>query len=317
MTQAAPLPPAQLEALAEWAAGRRAAGDSWAAMEEQLADLPDEVVSQLPRLVSQWYDKQRLAVKRAAAFDRRAQGEVSVAAESIEARAEGKFAGTELFRCVSEFDQSNRRDDFEATWAGVAPADPILTDRATALRVVEYLRGGMLKARWRWRYLRWWRLAEGETWETVSGAGSATLAGGEEVRWVVQAVLVRDASGGILSAFPECRAYLRREEAFGRRHRNGDRLEIQRRESDCRELDVRELAARLAAVMSAALGATGSGIRDNAELARILGVSREAVRVRKLRITQAAGMRAVEGLAPARAAGGRASRQKLLGRGTH
>jgi hypothetical protein len=288
MTQAAPLPPAQLDALAEWAAGRRAAGDSWAAMEEQLAGLPDEVVQQLPALVEHWHARQRLALKREAVCDRRAQGETSVAAQSIETLT-------------------------DEAWAGVAPADPILIDRANALRVVEYLRGGMLKARWRWRYLRWWRLAEGETWETVSGAGCATLPGGEEVRWVMQAVVVRDASGGILSAFPECRAYLRREEAFGRRHRNGNRLEIQRRESDCRELDVRELAARLAAVMSAALGATGSGIRDNAELARILGVSREAVRVRKLRITQAAGMRAVEGLAPARAAGGRASRQKLLG----
>ena len=306
---ATPLPPDQLNALAEWAAGRRAAGDSWAAMEEQLADLPDEVVSQLPRLVSQWYDKQRLAVKRAAACDRRAQGEVSVGAMSLEAMQEGR-TGESGFRSSSV----NRRDDIasniEERWAGVAPADPILTDRANALRVVEYLRGGLLKARWRWRYLRWWRLAEGETWETVSGAGCATLPGGEEVRWAVQAVVVRDAAGAILSAFPECRAYLRREEAFGRRHRNGDRLEIQRRESDCRELDVRELAARLAAVMSAALGATGSGIRDNAELARILGVSREAVRVRKLRITQAAGMRAVEGLAPARAAGGRASQLK-------
>jgi hypothetical protein len=304
-----------MDALAEWAAGRRAAGDSWAAMEEQLADLPEDVVSQLPRLVSAWYDKQRLAVKRAAAFDRRAQGEVSVGAMSLEAMQEGR-TGESGFRSCSV----NRRDDIassiEERWAGVSPADPILTDRANALRVVEYLRAGMLMTRWRWRYLRWWRLAEGETWETVSGAGSATLPGGEEVRWVMQAVLVRDASGGILSAFPECRAYCRHYGGPGSTHGQGSRLEIQRREADCRELDVRELAARLAAVMSAALGAAGSGIRDNAELARILGVSREAVRVRKLRITQAAGMRAVEGLAPARAAGGRASRQKTLGRVT-
>jgi len=287
MTQAAPapLPPDQLNALAEWAAGRRAAGDSWAAMEEQLAGLPDEVVQQLPRLVDGWLGRQRLAAKREATHDRRAQGECSVAAVSLETLT-------------------------DEAWAGVAPADPVLTDRANALRVVEYLRAGMLKARWRWRYLRWWRLTKGETWETASGPGIATLPGGEEVRWLIQAVVVRDASGGILAAFPECRAYCRHHHWDGPRTSAGPRLEIQRREADCRELDVRELAARLAAVMSAALGAAGSGIRDNAELARILGVSREAVRVRKLRITQAAGMRAVEGLAPARAAGGRASQRK-------
>jgi hypothetical protein len=260
-------------------------------MEEQLVGLPDEVVQQLPRLVDGWLGRQRLAAKREATCDRRAQGETSVAAQSLDAMP-------------------------EHDWAGVAPADPILIDRANALRVVEYLRAGMLQTRWRWRYLSWRRLAEGETWETSPGPGEATLPGGGVVRWLMQAVIVLDAAGGILSAFPECRAFRRHYEGHKPSHRAGDCLEIQRREADCRELDVRELAARLAAVMSAALGAAGSGIRDNAELARILGVSREAVRVRKLRITQAAGMRAVEGLAPARAAGGRASQRKLLGRGT-
>jgi hypothetical protein len=278
------LQPDQLNALAEWAAGRRAAGDSWVSIEEQLPGIPDDVISQIPRLVAGWLDRQRLQAKREATHDRRAQGERSVAAQSIETLT------TEA-------------------WAGVSPADPILIDRVNALRVVEYLRAGMLRVRWRWRYLRWWRLRDGQTWQTVPGAGKATLPGGEAVQWLNQAVVIRDEDGAILAAFPECRAYLRREAAFGRR-RIGDRLEIQRREADCRELDLRELAARLAAVMSAALGATGSGIRDNAELARILGVSREAVRVRKLRITQAAGMRAVEGRVPARAAGGIASKRR-------
>ena len=281
--------PEQLEALAEWAAGRRAAGDSWAAMEDQLVGIPEEVVQQLPALVNAWLGRQRLATKRAATCDRRAQGETSVAAQSLDAT-------------------------IEADWAGVAPADPVLVDRANALRVVEYLRAGMLRARWRWRYLRWWKLRDTETWETVPGPSEATLPGGEVVRWLIQAVVVRDASGGILSAFPECRAFIRGYDS--RKRGQTISLEIQRREADCRELDLREVAARLAAVMSAALGAAGSGIRDNAELARILGVSREAVRVRKLRITQAAGMRAVEGLAPARAAGGKASQRKALGRGS-
>ena len=258
-------------------------------MEEQLVGIPDDVVSRLPALVASWLGKQRIATKRAATGDRRAQGETSVAAQSLDATV-------------------------EADWAGVAPADPVLVDRANALKVVQYLREGMLKARWRWRYLSWRRLREGETWETVPGPSEAVLPGGEVVRWLMQAVVVRDATGGILSAFPECRAFCRHYEGRKPTHRKGDCLEIQRREADCRELDLREVAARLAAVLSAALGAAGSGIRDNAELARILGVSREAVRVRKLRITQAAGMRAVEGLAPARAAGGKASQRKLLGR---
>jgi hypothetical protein len=278
------LQPEQLEALAEWAAGRRAAGDSWAAMEEQLAGIPDDVVADLPRLVAGWLDRQRLQAKREATHDRRAQGETSVAAQSIETLT------TEA-------------------WAGVSPADPILIDRANALRVVEYLRAGMLRVRWRWRYLRWWKLRDGQTWQTVPGAGGATLPGGEAVQWLNQAVVIRDEHGSILAAFPECRAYLRREAAFGRRHRNGDRLEIQRREADCRDLDLRELAARLAAILSAALGAS-SGFRDNADIASVLGVSREAVRVRKLRLTQAAGMRAVEGRVPARAAGGIASKRR-------
>lgn len=278
------LQPEQLEALSEWAAGRRAAGDSWASIEEQLPGIPDVVVADLPRLVAGWLDRQRLQAKRAASCDRRAQGETSVAAQSLETLT------TEA-------------------WAGVSPADPILIDRANALRVVEYLRGGMLKVRWRWRYLRWWKVRDGETWETVPGIGGATLPGGEEVRWLNQAVVIRDAQGTVVAAFPECRAYHKPKGTFAKK-RLGDRLEIQRREADCRELDLRELAARLAAVMSASLGAAGSGFRDNAELARVLGVSREAVRVRKLRITQAAGMRAVEGLSPARAAGGIASKRR-------
>lgn len=260
-------------------------------MEGQLQGIPEDVVTRLPSLVNAWLGRQRLATKRAATCDRRAQGETSVAAQSLDAMT-------------------------EQDWAGVAPADPVLVDRANALRVVEYLRAGMLRARWRWRYLRWWKLRDSETWETVPGPSEATLPGGEVVRWLMQAVVIRDASGGILSAFPECRAYCRHYAGPDSTHGQGYRLEIQRREADCRELDLREMAARLAAVMSAALGAAGSGIRDNAELARILGVSREAVRVRKLRITQAAGMRAVEGLAPARAAGGKASQRKLLGRAT-
>jgi hypothetical protein len=253
-------------------------------MEEQLAGIPDDVVADLPRLVAGWLDRQRLQAKREATHDRRAQGETSVAAQSIETLT------TEA-------------------WAGVSPADPILIDRANALRVVEYLRAGMLRVRWRWRYLRWWKLRDGQTWQTVPGAGGATLPGGEAVQWLNQAVVIRDEHGSILAAFPECRAYLRREAAFGRRHRNGDRLEIQRREADCRDLDLRELAARLAAILSAALGAS-SGFRDNADIASVLGVSREAVRVRKLRLTQAAGMRAVEGRVPARAAGGIASKRR-------
>jgi hypothetical protein len=280
------LQPEQLEALAEWAAGRRAAGDSWAAMEEQLAGIPDDVVADLPRLVAGWLDRQRLQAKREATHDRRAQGETSVAAQSIETLT------TEA-------------------WAGVSPADPILIDRANALRVIEYLRAGMLRVRWRWRYLRWWKLRDGQTWQTVPGAGGATLPGGEAVQWLNQAVVIRDEHGAILAAFPECRAYHKLSGTFAKnkKKRLGDRLEIQRREADCRDLDLRELAARLAAIMSAALGAS-SGFRDNAELARVLGVSREAVRVRKLRITQAAGMRAVEGLSPARAAGGIASKRR-------
>ena len=278
------LQPEQLDALAEWAAGRRAAGDSWAAMEAQLPDIPDDVAARLPQLVAGWLDRQRLQAKRLAGGDRRAQGETSVAAQSLETLT------TEA-------------------WAGVSPADPILIDRANALRVVEYLRAGMLRVRWRWRYLRWWKLEELQTWQTLPGAGGATLPGGETVQWLNQAVVIMDETGRVLAAFPECRAYLRREGAFGRRHRNGDRLEIQRREADCRDLDLRELAARLAAIMSAALGAA-SGFRDNADIASLLGVSREAVRVRKLRLTQAAGMRAVEGLVPARAAGGVASKRR-------
>lgn len=274
----------QLDALAEWAAGRRAAGDSWADMESQLPGIPDDVLARLPQLAAAWVDRQRLQAKRVATCDRRAQGETSVAAQSMETLT------TEA-------------------WAGISPADPILVDRTNALRVIEYLRGGMLKVRWKWRYLRWWRIREGETWETVPGPGGETLPSGEDIRWINQAVVIRDVLGSVLAVFPECRSYHKPAGTFGK-GRLGDRLEIQRREADCRDLDIREMAARLAAVMSASLGATGSGFRDNADIARVLGVSREAVRVRKLRITQAAGMRAVEGLSPARAAGGIASKRR-------
>ncbi len=283
--------PEQMEALCEWAAGERAAGRSWAAMEEQLVELPEEVVRRLPQLVEAWLGRQRLLTKREANGDRRAKGECSVGAQSLEVVPEGAVVA-----------------------AGEVVADPVLVDRANALRVVMYLRDGLLKVRWRWRYLRWWRLADGETWAIVPGPGEEALASGEVVRWQVQALVVRDAAGAVLGVFPECRAYHKPEGTFGSRRLIGGRLEIQRREADCRELDMRELAARLAAVLATALGAAGSGIKDNAELARMLGVTREAVRVRKLRIAQAAGMRAQEGLAPARAAGGKASQRKRRGK---
>jgi hypothetical protein len=53
-------------------------------MESQLPDIPDDVLAQLPRMVAAWIDRQRLQVKRAATCDRRAQGETSVAAQSLE-----------------------------------------------------------------------------------------------------------------------------------------------------------------------------------------------------------------------------------------
>ena len=282
--------PEQMEALCEWAAGERAAGRSWAAMEEQLVGLPEEVVGRLPQLVEAWLGRQRLLTKREANGDRRAKGEGCVGAQSLEVVPEGAVVA-----------------------AGESVADPVLVDRANALRVVTYLRDGMLRTRWCWKYVRVMRLATGETWEVVAGPGEAVVLGAEAVQWLVQAVVVRDAAGEVLAVFPECRAFWRREGCGGPHRRQGGRLEIQRREADCRELDVRELAARLAAVLATALGAAGSGIKDNAELARILGVTREAVRVRKLRIAQAAGMRAQEGLAPARAAGGKASQRKRRG----
>jgi hypothetical protein len=283
--------PDQLEALCEWAAGERAAGRSWAAMEEQLVGVSEEVVGRLPNLVEAWLGRQRLMTKREANGDRRAKGERSVGAQSMEV-----IPGVEA-----------------AAAAGELVADPVLIDRANALRVVTYLRDGMLRVRWRWRYVRVMRLATGESWEVVEGPGEAVVMDGEVVKWLVQAVVVRDAAGAVVAVFPESRAFWRREGCGGPHRRQGGRLEIQRREADCRELDLRELAARLAAVLATALGADGSGFKDNAELARILGVTREAVRVRKLRIAQNAGMRAVEGLAPARAAGGKAAQRKRRG----
>ena len=85
---------------------------------------------------------------------------------------------------------------------------------------------------------------------------------------------------------------------------------VERRELDGERIDVRDISARLAVVLHTCLGGQRSPFRNNEHLAQLLGVTREAMRVRKKRFIAEAGLRSAAGMAPNRARGGRATQAK-------
>ncbi len=266
----------QLDALCEYADGRREAGVRWDVIEEEMdGKVPQRVLDRLPSLHKAWARRRLYEQRQRVAGDRR-QGE-SVAEVTVDwASADAAALKLDL-----------------AAVAGAA--EVALDDRAVALAVVRYLHAGLLQAKTRWRQWKEVRVGAGERLVRCWGPGRAVTVAGVEVSWLTCAVMVQ-AGEMIRAVYPEAR-YQLLTDAMMRKHRlRGQYCRIFRRELDAEVLSPKEVSARLAAVLHTFLGGAGSKWRNNAELAKALGVSRQAVQVRKRKLLKKAGARAADGL---------------------
>jgi hypothetical protein len=274
----------QREALCEYVDGRRAAGARWDEIEDAVAGMmTEEELGQLERWHKDWSRRRLYEARQRVAGDRRAGGE-SVAEVTVD------WASPEA--AALKLDLS----------AYAAAGDVVLDDRAVALAVVRYLHEGLLTARVRWRYHAMVRLAAGERVVRVKGPGRAVTVTGLERVWLTCAVL-RMVGNDVVEAYPESRAWRQAEKDRAKKGMVGEYCRIDRRELDGEALSPKELSARLAAVLHTFLGGAGSRWRNNAELAKALGVSRQAVQVRKRKLLTKAGARTAEGLRSVRGLG--------------
>lgn len=257
----------QIEALCEYADGRREAGERWDVIAERLAGSIDEtVLEQLEELHRRWKGKQAYVERQLVSGDAR----VGTSVGAVVMDVGGDLGGA----------------------AGEDAADVSLSERAEALRVVSYLKAGLLQARYKWKF--WGRFAvdDGCSIDDVRGPGSVTLPSGESAQWWTRGVVVRAADGSVLQAWAEARVRCRRRNGTGSR----EQIEIERLDLDGEVVDPREISARLAAVLHTFLGTQGSPWRNNAELAEALGVSRQAIQMRRRRLLKAAGARTGDGI---------------------
>jgi hypothetical protein len=267
----------QLDALCEYADGRREAGERWDVIAERLAGIDEAVLEQLEELHRRWKGKQAYVERQLASGDSR----VGVSVGAVVMAECGDVGGA----------------------AGDEAADVSLSERAEALRVVSYLKGGLLQARYRWRYHGLHPMDEGEAVEDVRGPGSVELANGDVVTWWVRGVVVRASDGRAVRAWAEARprkiipeqsarpGWAAAKLSDPRRH-----IQLERIDLDGEVVDAREISARLAAVLHTFLGTQGSPWRNNAELAEALGVSRQAIQMRRRRLLKAAGARTGDGI---------------------
>lgn len=292
----------ELAALCEYVDGRRAAGCTYDSIADDLAPYTLARPGAEPRMTEDDLDDLELWHRQ---WTRR-QAYMERQRESGDPRG-----GTGGIAEVAIDWQSADAGAIKIDHSKAAP-DITLSDRADTLQAIAYLKKGLLKARWKWVFHKLVPLLEGMTWETIRGPGSATLPDGTVAAWLSQAVILRR-STGIVDVFSECRRkQIRKPGWMGGKH---PRIVIQRREVDGEKIDVRDISARLATLLHTCLGPVRSTFRSNEHLAKLLGVTREAMRVRKKRIMTKAGIRSGEGLAPARAAGGRATQAKRRGKG--
>jgi hypothetical protein len=268
----------QVDALCEYADGRREAGERWDVIAERLSGSIDEaVLEQLEELHRKWKGKQAYVERQLVAGDAR----VGCSVGAVVMDAVGDVAGA----------------------AGEEAADVSLSERAEALRVVSYLKSGLLQARYRWRYHGLHPIDDGETVEDVRGPGSVELESGDVVCWWVRGVVVRSAEGCPVRAWSEARARKIIPEQHARPSWAAQKLsdprrhvQLERIDLDGEVVDAREISARLAAVLHTFLGSQGSPWRNNAELAEALGVSRQAIQMRRRRLLKAAGARTGDGI---------------------
>lgn len=288
----------EMAALCEYVDGRRAAGATYEVIAGELAAYTVAKKGEEPRLTEEDLDglegwHRQWSQRQAYLQRQRASGDV---------RAGSKVA--EVAVDWQEVDEGKMRLD-----GATSATDPALFERAETLRAVMYLKRGLLRARWKWVLFRNVGLPEGVECEECRGPGRCLMADGREAEWLVRAVIFRrKKDGAVTEVFEECR--VRRERPVGWKGSRAVRMDLERRELDGEQIDIRDVSARLAALLHTCLGGARSPFRNNQHLAQLLGVTREAMRVRRLRIMQDAGLRSAEGLVPARANGGRAAQER-------
>ena len=266
----------QLDALCEYADGRREAGVRWDVIEEEMdGRVPQRVLDRLPSLHKAWARKRLYEPRQRVGGDKR-QGQ-SVAEVTVDwASADAAALKLDL-----------------AAVAGAA--EVALDDRAVALAVVRYLHEGLLTARTRWKHWRYLPVGDEERLVRCWGPGRAVTVTGQTVTWLTCAVLV-ECAGAVRAVYAEAKYKLLTAKMGASLGVRGRYCRIFRRELDAEVLSPKEVSARLAAVLHTFLGGAGSKWRNNAELAKALGVSRQAVQVRKRKLLKKAGARAADGL---------------------
>ena len=288
----------ELEAVCEYVDGRREAGASYEAIADELRPytvpltrggeprLTEADLDDIERLHRRWKTRQLYLERQRATGDGRSGTLVPEVAVDWQAADHVKVET-------------------------VPVAAPSLFERAEALHVVMYLKRSLLSAEWRWVSYKTRTLTPGLEWRQHEGPGKLTLPDGKEAEWLWGAVVLsRD--GVVQEVFEECRK--RSVKPSGWHGCLHPALEMERRELSGEAINAKDLSARLATLLHTCLGGKRSPFRNNEHLAQLLGVTREAMRVRKKRIMKEAGMRSAEGQVPERAKGGRAGveKRKLL-----
>ena len=292
------LSPLECEALCEYVDGRRAAGAGYDVIAAELepythgedARMTDAELDVIEEWHRKWQRRQKYLEKQRASGDVRG-GSGGIAEVGVDWQT-AESAGVKV--------------DHSALGAGRSEMESLLL-KAEALRVVMYFKKALLRANYEWKFYRGVMLTDGVGYEAKRGPGRCRV-GEDDVEWLWGAVVLRREGGGVFAVFEECR--VRRLRPAGWKGQKFARLEMERRELDDDSIDVRDLSARLAALLHTCLGAAHSPFRNNEHLAQLLGVTREAMRVRGNRIREAAGMKSGQGLMPARGNGGRVSQAK-------
>ncbi len=294
------LSPQELAAVCEYVDGRRAAGVRYDDIAEELlvytrpqrqGEEPRLSVTELDSLEiwhSQWKRRHAYLLRQRASGDPRGGtgGIIEVPVDFAEADA-----GVMVLRRESD------------------RMEPSLAERADTLKAVMYLKRSLLRAKWRWTYYKTLVLRDGMTWCQVRGPGRIGLPDGTEGLWLSGAVIIRRGDA-VTEVMEECRK--RRVQPAGWHGFEYPTLEVERIDLVGEKIDVRDIAARLAALLHTTLGGARSPFRNNEHLAQLLGVTREAMRVRKQRIMREAGMQSGQGLCPNRGNGGRASQARRI-----
>lgn len=286
----------ELDALCEYVDGRREAGAGYDAIADTLQAytvprkageaplLTEEDLDNLEPLHRKWKQRQVYLEKQRVAGDSRSGTQVP------EVKVDWRLAA-----------------DGYLNLKAAPPAEPTIFERADALRAVMYLKRSLLRAKTRWVTCKTITLRPGMEWEEHRGPGKIVKADGTEAQWLWGCVVVKQ-GGAVKLVMEECRKRALRPVGWhGHKH---PALELERRELHGERIDVKDISARLATLLHTCLGGDKSPFRNNEHLAQLLGVTREAMRVRKKRIMQDAGLRSAEGLVPNRANGGRVAQER-------